>query len=172
MPFVFGLRSSGLRHHAVSQMVTNIFDEHINPIFSILNTDLIGSSETSIFRANSEHPENEGKSFLRNVGNHARGYKMSQQRRSPNVQTSHAVSWHSCRSTDHITLHCDVLTWLFMGSVLIWHMYMPRSSSWTFFTCRFHVEWSLWDTETRGLWVITWSCIAWIAFVSAFTQPT
>lgn len=51
MPFVFGLRSSGLPHHAVSQMVTKIFDEHINPIFSILNIDLIGSSETSIFRA-------------------------------------------------------------------------------------------------------------------------
>lgn len=38
--------------------------------------------------------------------------------------------------------------------------------------CRFHMEWSLWDTDTLWLCVITWSCIAWIAFVSAFTQPT
>lgn len=38
--------------------------------------------------------------------------------------------------------------------------------------CRFHIEWSLWDTDTLWLCVITWSCIAWIAFVSAFTQPT
>lgn len=38
--------------------------------------------------------------------------------------------------------------------------------------CRFHMLWSLWDTDTLWLCVITWSCIAWIAFVSAFTQPT
>jgi hypothetical protein len=37
---------------------------------------------------------------------------------------------------------------------------------------RFHMVWSLWDTDTLWLCVITWSCIAWIAFVSAFTQPT
>lgn len=59
-----------------------------------------------------------------------------------------------------------------MGSVLIWHMYCPLSSSCTFLMCRFHVVWSLWDTDTRGLCVITWSWIAWIALVSAFTHPT
>ena len=28
------------------------------------------------------------------------------------------------------------------------------------------------ETDTRVLWVMTWSPMAWIAFVSAFTQPT
>lgn len=64
------------------------------------------------------------------------------------------------------------LTWLFMGSVLIWHMYWPLSSSCTFLICKYHVEWSLCDTDTRGLCVMTWSWIAWMALVSAFTHPT
>lgn len=64
------------------------------------------------------------------------------------------------------------LTWLFIGSVLIWHIYPPLSSSVTVLMWRFHVLTSRCETLTRGLWVITWSWIAWIAFVSAFTQPT
>lgn len=64
------------------------------------------------------------------------------------------------------------LTWLFIGSVLIWHIYSPSSSFCTLFICRFHVVWSLWDTETLLLCVITWSWIAWIALVSTFSQPT
>lgn len=64
------------------------------------------------------------------------------------------------------------LTWLFIGSVFNWHIYPPRSSSETALMCKFHVFESECDTVTRGLWVITCSCMAWIAFVSALTQPT
>lgn len=63
-------------------------------------------------------------------------------------------------------------TWLFIGSVFNWHIYPPLSSSETCRMCRFHVFRSEWDTVTRGLCVMTCSWIAWIAFVSAFTQPT
>jgi hypothetical protein len=65
-----------------------------------------------------------------------------------------------------------VLTWDFIGSVFNWHIKPPRSSSVTALMCKFHVFKSGCDTVTRGLWVITCSCIAWIAFVSAFTHPT
>lgn len=65
-----------------------------------------------------------------------------------------------------------VFTWLIIGSVFIWHMYLPRSSSCTFFMCKFHVVSSAWDTDTLELCVMTWSCMACMAFVSAFTQPT
>lgn len=64
------------------------------------------------------------------------------------------------------------ITWLFIGSVLIWHMYCPLSSSCTFLICKFHVVWSLCDTDTLGLCVMTWSCMACMAFVSALTHPT
>lgn len=58
-----------------------------------------------------------------------------------------------------------------MGSVLIWHMYWPPSSSCTCLICKFHVEWSVCDTDTRGLCVTTRSWMAWMALVSAFTHP-
>lgn len=63
-------------------------------------------------------------------------------------------------------------TWLFIGSVFNWHMYPPRSSSVTDFMCKFQVFRSECDTVTRELCVMTCSWIAWIALVSAFTQPT
>lgn len=72
----------------------------------------------------------------------------------------------------HLQLRLMIPTWLFIGSVLIWHMYSPLSSSCTLCMCRFHVLRSLCVTVTLGLCVMTWLWIAWMALVSDFTHPT
>jgi hypothetical protein len=63
-------------------------------------------------------------------------------------------------------------TWLFGGSVLIWHMYQPRSLSLTFRTCRYHVRWSLCVTLIRWFFVITWLAIVRIVYVSKCSHTT
>lgn len=63
-------------------------------------------------------------------------------------------------------------TWLFMGSVLTWHMYSPPSSSCTLSMWRLHEFKLVWLTLTLGLCVMTWLWIAWMALVSDLTHPT
>lgn len=62
--------------------------------------------------------------------------------------------------------------WLFIGSVLIWHMYHPLSDSFTSRMWRNHVRWSLWETAIRWFFVITWLAIVNIVWVSTRSHAT
>lgn len=61
---------------------------------------------------------------------------------------------------------------IFIGSVLTWHMYWPRSSIFTLFIFNVHVLKSLCVTDNRPLLVMTCSWIAKIALASAFIHAT
>lgn len=65
-----------------------------------------------------------------------------------------------------------LITCIFMGSVLTWHMYWPRSSILTPLITRVQVLKSLCVTDSRSLFVITCSCMARIALASALIQAT
>ena len=65
-----------------------------------------------------------------------------------------------------------LLTWFFMGSVLIWHMYSPESFLLTLLMVSSQVLWSEWITDMRLLWVMTRLWMASIAFVSALIHAT
>lgn len=69
-------------------------------------------------------------------------------------------------------LRSMIPTWLFIGSVLIWHMYSPPSSSCTLSIWRLQVFKLVWLTLTLGLCVMTWLWIAWMALVSDLIHPT
>lgn len=58
------------------------------------------------------------------------------------------------------------------NQLLTWHMYWPRSSIRTFRMTSVQVLKSLWVTDKRSLFVMTCSCIARIAFASAFIHAT
>lgn len=63
-------------------------------------------------------------------------------------------------------------TWLLIGSVLIWHMYVPQSFIWTLETCSFQVLWPLWVTESRGLWATMCVWMARMALESDLIHAT
>jgi hypothetical protein len=59
-----------------------------------------------------------------------------------------------------------------IGSVLIWHMYQPRSDGWTLWMCRNHWLFEGRESEIRGFLVITLLWIVSIVCVSTRTQAT
>lgn len=63
-------------------------------------------------------------------------------------------------------------TWLFMGSVLIWHMYHPLSASRTSRICKYHDRWSLCVTPMRWFLVITWLWMVRMVCVSTRSHAT
>lgn len=63
-------------------------------------------------------------------------------------------------------------TWLNIGSVFTWHMYVPESFFCTFDTCSIHVLCPLCVTDNLGLWATMCVWIARMALVSAFIQAT
>lgn len=65
-----------------------------------------------------------------------------------------------------------MITCIFIGSVLTWHIYWPLSSLVTPLIWRVQVLKSLWVTESLALLVITCSWMARIALVSALIQAT
>ena len=65
-----------------------------------------------------------------------------------------------------------VCTWLLIGSVLIWHMYVPQSFVCTLETCSFQVLCPLCVTESLGLWATMCVCMARIAFESDLIHAT
>lgn len=66
----------------------------------------------------------------------------------------------------------NVLTWLRIGSVLIWHIYVPLSFLWTLDTCNFHVLCPLCVTLSRELWATRCVWMARIAFESDLIHAT
>ena len=66
----------------------------------------------------------------------------------------------------------DQLTWLVIGSVLIWHMYNPLSFRWTTSMVRVQELCPLWLTLILGLFVTIWVWIARIAFESDLSHAT
>lgn len=67
---------------------------------------------------------------------------------------------------------CMACTWLLIGSVLIWHMYVPQSFIWTLETCSFQVLCPLCVTESLGLWATMCVWMARIAFESDLIHAT
>lgn len=63
-------------------------------------------------------------------------------------------------------------TWLFMGSVLIWHMYQPMSVSLMSRICKYQFRCSVWVTAMRWFFVITWLCMVRIVWVSTLSHAT
>ena len=64
------------------------------------------------------------------------------------------------------------LTWLVMGSVLIWHMYNPLSLRCTTSISNVQELWPLWLTLMRGLLVTIWVWMAKMAFESDRSHAT
>lgn len=62
--------------------------------------------------------------------------------------------------------------WLFIGSVLIWHMYHPRSDSRRSLTFSCHVLNSEYVMPTRWFFVITWFWIVRMVWVSTRNHAT
>lgn len=58
-------------------------------------------------------------------------------------------------------------TWLFIGSVFIWHIYHPLSDSLTSRMCRYHVRLSLCVTVMR--WFLVMTCVAMVRMVCVST---
>lgn len=67
---------------------------------------------------------------------------------------------------------CMACTWLLIGSVLIWHMYVPQSFIWTLETCSFQVLCPLCVTESLGLWATMCVWMARMAFESDLIHAT
>ena len=65
-----------------------------------------------------------------------------------------------------------LVTWLVIGSVLIWHMYRPESFLWTSLTIRVQLLWPLCSTFILGLLVTMWVWMANMAFESDLNQAT
>ena len=70
------------------------------------------------------------------------------------------------------TLTSKIPVWAIIGSVFIWHMYCPRSSSWTLVICKLKVVIKSPETEIRGSWVMTVSAKDKMALESDRTHPT
>lgn len=63
-------------------------------------------------------------------------------------------------------------TWLFIGSVLIWHIYQPMSLCLTSRICKYQLRCSVWVTAMRWFFVMTWLWIVRIVCVSTLSQAT
>lgn len=63
-------------------------------------------------------------------------------------------------------------TWLFIGSVFIWHMYHPLSDSRTSLMWRNHVRRSLCVTPIRWFFVMTWLAMVRMVCVSTRSHAT
>lgn len=72
----------------------------------------------------------------------------------------------------HLPTTCKYPCWLFIGSVLIWHMYHPLSASFTSRMCRNHTRWSLCVTAIRWFFVITWLWMVNMVWVSTRNHAT
>lgn len=104
---------------------------------------------------------------------------------SPNFRTCHFYT-HATRSLFHINnnhwskkIHINYSpttskypNWLFIGSVLIWHIYHPLSADRTSLMCKYHVRWSLWLTPILLFFVITWLWIVRMVCVSTLNHAT
>ena len=64
------------------------------------------------------------------------------------------------------------ITWLVIGSVLIWHIYNPLSFLWTISIVKVQELWPLWLTLILGLFVTIWVWMAKMALESDLSHAT
>lgn len=77
-----------------------------------------------------------------------------------------------CLNNSYLPTTFKYPTWLFIGSVLIWHMYHPLSDSCTSLRCKYQIFCSTWVTAILWFLVITCTWMVRIVWVSTLNQAT